>query len=119
MRITKSAPAFSMARESEMKTLNHHTEMTAHLRRKIAAEGIKARVRKWNNNGGIQVFTVAHNIEFTEAEQRYIRNLAKVNGLTSVRGLEIDVERMTDQHGMVFFTSRSSATDTRRRAASA
>ena len=92
-----------------MKTLSHHTETTAHLRKLIAAEGIKARVRKWDGKGGIQVFTTAYEISFTEAEQRFIRSAAKANGLTGVRGLEIDVERMTDGHGMVFFTSKESA----------
>lgn len=93
-----------------MKVLSHHSEMTAHLRKRIAAEGIKARVRKCpGHKTGIQVFPVAYGLEFTETEQRFIRNLAKINGLTLVRGLEIDVERMTDGHGMDFHTSETSA----------
>lgn len=93
-----------------MKTLSHHTDMTAHLRKLIAKEGIKARVRKTPGcKVSIQVFPVAYGLEFAEAEQRFIRTLAKVNGLTLVRGLEIDVERMTDGHGMSFHISPESA----------
>ena len=79
-------------------------EMTAHIRKRIKVAGIKARVRMTSGStGGIQVFPVAHEIEFTEDEQRQIRFLAKTNKLTCVRGVEIDVERMTDPHGMEFF----------------
>jgi hypothetical protein len=86
-----------------MRTINTHTETVAHLRKLVSKEGIKARVRKLvASTSGIQVFPTAYGIEFTEAEQRFIRNVAKINGLTLVRGMEIDVERMTDPHGMTF-----------------
>jgi hypothetical protein len=35
-------------------------------------------------------------VEFTEEEQREIRLIAKVNGLTHAQGLEIDIDQMTD-----------------------
>lgn len=73
------------------------TLMTKHLRHIIKRDGIKARVRKLaNSRNGIQIFPIAHDVRFTEDEQHQIRHMAKVNGLTLVRGLPIDVERMTD-----------------------
>lgn len=76
-------------------------EMTAHLRNRIKAAGIKARVRFLGRQ--IQVFPVAYGVEFSEADQHTIRFIAKVNKLTRVRGQEIDVDRMTDPHGMEFY----------------
>lgn len=76
-------------------------EMTAHLRNRIKAEGIKARVRFLGRS--IQVFPCAYGVEFSETEQRAIRFIAKVNKLTAIRGQEIDVDRMTDPHGMEFY----------------
>lgn len=93
-----------------MRTINTHTETVAHLRNLISKEGIKARVRKLaSSKSGFQVFPIAYGIEFTEAEQRFIRNVAKINGLTLVRGMEIDVERMTDPHGMEFYIPAAKA----------
>lgn len=78
-------------------------QMTAHLRGRISHEGIKARVRMAPGGGSIQVFPVAYDISFTEDEQRTIRFIAKVNKLTLVRGMEIQVEQMTDPSGMEFY----------------
>jgi len=75
-----------------------HKEMTSHIRTRVAASGIKARVMMRNYCGvrGIAVVTPAYEIQFTESEQREIRLIAKVNGLTRARGMEIDIELMTD-----------------------
>ena len=83
-----------------------HKEMTSHIRARVAASGIKARVMMRNYCGvrGIAVVVPAYEIEFTESEQREIRLIAKVNGLTHARGMEIDIERMTHpmQHNFEF-----------------
>jgi len=83
-----------------------HKEMTSHIRARVAASGIKARVmmRKYCGVRGIAVVTPAYEIEFTESEQREIRLIAKVNGLTHARRSEIDLDRMTDpmQHNFEF-----------------
>ena len=82
-------------------------EMTAHIRDRIKAVGIKAKVRKWDETptmgGFIQINVPAYEAEFSEHEQRAIRNIAAVNGLTLVRGQPIDVERMTDPKTMSFY----------------
>ena len=48
----------------------NHKEMTAHIRSRIKAAGIKARVRMMS--GGIQVYTPKYGVEFSEEEQRTI-----------------------------------------------
>lgn len=82
-------------------------EMTAHIRVRVKAAGIKARVRisPRRSEPGIQVFPPAHNIEFSEGEQRTIRMIGLANQLTFIRGLPIIIEQMTDPHGMEFFLS--------------
>lgn len=77
-------------------------QMTAHIRSRIKAAGIKARVRFWPN-GQIQVFGVTAQASFTEEEQREIRLIASVNRLTWVRGMAIDLEQMTNPHGFNFY----------------
>jgi hypothetical protein len=83
-----------------------HKEITKHIRTRVAASGIKARVMMRNYCGvrEIAVVTPAYEIEFTESEQREIRLIAKVNGLTHARRSEIDLGRMTDpmQHNFEF-----------------
>jgi len=79
-------------------------EMVRHIRGRIKHMGIRARVRQVpGSKFGIQVFTTGPRIEFTESEQRAIRELAVINGLTAIRGLPIDIERMTDPFGMNFY----------------
>lgn len=75
-----------------------HKDMTKHIRTRIGVADIKARVRMYVACGTryIQVFGSTHDAEFTEDQQRKIRMIAKVNGLTWVRGMEIDIEQMTD-----------------------
>lgn len=77
-------------------------EMTAHIRRRIKAAGIKARVRKFDDSRTIQVNAPAFGVEFTEDEQREIRHIAVCNRLTWVRGLPIVVEQMTNPSAFDF-----------------
>jgi hypothetical protein len=69
-----------------------HKEITAHLRKRIAVAGIKARVRLYEACGDryIQVSGATFEAEFSEEEQRTIRQIAKTNGLTFAQGMEID-----------------------------
>jgi hypothetical protein len=83
-----------------------HKEMTKHIRNRVAASGIKARVmmRNYCCVHGITVVTRAYDIEISESEQREIRLIAKANKLTGARGMEIDLDRMTDpmQHNFEY-----------------
>lgn len=81
-------------------------EMAKHIRKRIKAAGIKARVRKFDDNGCIQVNAPVYGVEFTEDEQREIRHIAKCNRLTLVRGLPIDVEQMTNPEAFNFYYQR-------------
>lgn len=79
-------------------------EMAAHIRDLIKKENIKARVRitaPYINS--IQVFTRKYEDNFSAHEQRIIRNIAKCNGLTLVRGMPINVEQMTDPKHFEFY----------------
>lgn len=81
------------------------TALAKHIRGRVKASGIKARVRiAPGSRDCIQVFPPAYEIHFTEAEQREIRLIAVVNGMTLVRGMPIAIEQMTDPCGMNFYT---------------
>lgn len=79
------------------------TQVTAHIRNRVKHAGIKARVRVAPGGGSIQVFAPAYGVEFSEAEQREIRLIAKCNRLTWVRGMEIDIEQMTNPAEFSFY----------------
>lgn len=83
----------------------NHKELTAHIRNRIKVAGIKARVCMQESCGNkvIVVYGTAYEINFTEEEQRTIRLIAKTNRLTWVRGMEIDIERMTDPKCFKFY----------------
>lgn len=68
-----------------------HKAMTAHIRKRIKHEGIAARVRMVEACGSriIQVFGVTYEALWNERELRLIARIARVNGLTFVRGIEI------------------------------
>jgi hypothetical protein len=86
-----------------MTTENRITEMAAHIRHLVKREGIKARVRVTPGYSSIQVFPPKYEIEFSNEEQRKIRFIADCNKLTLVQGMKIDINRMTDPHGMQFY----------------
>lgn len=75
-----------------------YKEMTTHIRHRIKVAGIAARVRMFEacQVQYIQVFSTDYAVKFTDDQQRVIRDIAKVNGLTWVRGLEIKIEQMTN-----------------------
>lgn len=65
-------------------------EVVAHLRSRIANEGIKARCRCMPGSvDGIQIFPVAARLEFDADTQAFIRRLAMAHDLTAVRGLPV------------------------------
>jgi hypothetical protein len=86
-----------------MSTLNH-AEMTAHIRNRIKAAGIKARVRAQScGSASIQVNTPVYGQEFSSADQRAIRHIALCNKLTLVRGMEIIIEQDTNPFEFNFY----------------
>lgn len=75
----------------------NHKEMTAHIRRRLKASGIKAKCSLYDSCGyhWIRVCTPTFGSRFTDGQQKEINLIAKVNGLTKAQGLEIDIERAT------------------------
>lgn len=69
-----------------------HKEMTAHIRKRMKAMKIPARVRMTDICGveGIQVFVKKYGDKWTDAQRREIAICAKANRLTEARGSEID-----------------------------
>ena len=94
-----------MATMTEARPLNH-AEMTAHIRKRLRAAGIKAHVRKQSDGGGplirIEVADRDPDVRFTDEEQREILIIVSANGLTGARGSAIDINRMTYGWGGVF-----------------
>lgn len=72
----------------------NHKEMTAHIRNRVKAYGVKASVRKYSACGvqWIQVSVPSPGARFEESEIKQIALIAKTNGLTFARGLEVDPE---------------------------
>jgi hypothetical protein len=85
------------------------TQQTAHIRSRIKHAGIKARVRIAPGGGALQVVAPAADAKFSADEQRQIQLIAKCNGFTFVRGLEIDLERTTNPHCFSFYGGASCA----------
>lgn len=84
-----------------------HKEITAHLRKRIKAAGIKAKC-KMQEHCGYMVVAVdvpAYDVVFTEAQQHAIKLAAKVNKLTFAQGMEIDLARSTNPQGFKFYFS--------------
>ena len=71
-----------------------HKEMTAHIRNRLKAQRIPARVRLYTACGTryIQVNTVAYEARWSDEERRAIAICADVNGLTGAQGGKIDPE---------------------------
>lgn len=84
----------------------NHKEMTQHIRNRIKAAGIKARCKMQDGCSGnrvIYVFAPAYGVEFSEADQRTVRLIAKTNRLTWVQGMEINLEQMTNPNEFHFY----------------
>lgn len=99
-----------------MKTLSEqtriaevHKEMCSHIRNRVKVAGIKSRVsiREACGVRYIQVSIVDFAVKFTDEQQRLIREIAKVNGLTWNRGGEIIVDQMTNPDTFQFVFSAS------------
>lgn len=80
-----------------------NTTQAAHIRNRISAAGIKARVRIAPGGGSLQVLAPAYGVVFSEEDQRQIRLIAKCNRLTWVRGMEINIEQMTNPQSFSFY----------------
>ena len=83
-----------------------NTAAATHIRNRVKAAGIVARVRVAPGGGCIQVFAPAFGVKFTEEEQRQIRLIGKCNGFTWVRGMEIDIEQMTNPDSFNFYAGK-------------
>lgn len=83
-----------------------HKQMTKHIRNRIKRAGVKANVRMQKGLGNdriIQINTIEYGLEFTQEEQRTIRQIAKTNRLTHVMGVEIVVEQDTNPFDFNFY----------------
>ena len=83
---------------SNTNTAANHKETTAHFCKRMKHHGIKASVSKYTSCGvnWIRVSVPSPDAEFSEDQQRQIRLTAKNIGLTFSRGLEINIEQMTN-----------------------
>lgn len=83
----------------------NHRELTQHIRGRIKAAGIKARVNMDVCCGSkkIIVYVTEPRAVFTDEEQRTIRLIAQCNRLTWVRGMQIDIEQMTNPQQFNFY----------------
>lgn len=79
------------------------TQTAAHIRSRIKHAGIKARVRVAPGGGVVQVIAPTAEARFSDDDQRTIRFIAKCNRMTWVRGLEIDIEQMTNPAEFNFY----------------
>ena len=75
-----------------------HKEMTAHIRGRLKHEGIPARCRLFEACGSlcIQIFGKTYETRFTREQGFLIGRIARVNGLTFVRGIPVTEEHCAD-----------------------
>lgn len=80
---------------------------TKHIRGRLKAAGIKAKCRCYLSCGSqwITINVPTYEAEFSDQEQRSIRTIAQVNGLTFARNEAIEVERMTNPKEFHFVSS--------------
>lgn len=80
-----------------MTTLLNYKEMTAHIRSRLKASGIKAKCKMSQYCGvkAIYITPVTFNDRFSESEQKEILLIAKTNKLTLAKGCEINLDQMT------------------------
>jgi hypothetical protein len=79
-------------------------ETAAKIRATLKDQGIRARVRiAPGSKTEVQVYAIAHGVEFSEDHQRAIRTLGVSMGLTWVRGLPIVIEQMTNPFNFNFY----------------
>ena len=85
-----------------------HKEITAHIRKRLKAAGIKAKCKMVSFCGcdTVQVAVAKFDARFTSEEIREFVTAAKVNGMTGSRGMELDIEHeasLTDKIQWNFF----------------
>jgi len=96
--------------------MTNFKQMTAHIRNRLKHERIPARVRMVTSCGCsmIQVFGVTHDARWTPEQLAMIGRIARVNGLTFVRGIPVTEEhcaQMTDRAFFEFEYGRFSAAE--------
>jgi aerobic-type carbon monoxide dehydrogenase small subunit (CoxS/CutS family) len=71
-----------------------HKEITAHIRKRLKAAGIKAKCKMQSYCGSdtVMVAVPAYEARFTSEQIREFVTAAKVNGMTGCRGIELDIE---------------------------
>ena len=71
-----------------------HKEITAHIRKRLKAAGIKAKCKMVSFCGckTVQVAVPTYESRFTSEQIREFVTAAKVNGMTASRGMELDIE---------------------------
>jgi hypothetical protein len=86
------AGAYCWGMENETTNQMTHAEITKHIRSRIKKAGIKASVRKITICGTprVSVSVASYNQNFTLDEQKMINRIARVNGATLIRGIEIE-----------------------------
>lgn len=69
----------------------NHKEMTAHIRKRLAKAGVKARckMRELNGHKMVSIDSPSYGVEFSKEDQSKIVLIVKVNKLTGIRGLPI------------------------------
>jgi hypothetical protein len=82
-----------------------HKEMTAHIRNRLKVCDIPARCRMNEACGFrmIQVFGVTHEARWTAEQAKMIGRIARVNGLTFVRGMPVDEDHCSTMTGRAYF----------------
>ena len=96
-----------MRGKQTMRAATINAALAAHIRHRVKTAGVKARVRISPGGGSLQVVAPAYDAPFTNDEQREIRLIAKCNGLSWVRGVEIDIEQMTNPSEFHFYAAVS------------
>jgi hypothetical protein len=84
--------AYCRGMENETTKQMSHAEITKHIRSRIKKAGIKASVRKMVICGTprVSVSVASYNQNFTLDEQKMIKRIARVNGATLIRGIEVE-----------------------------
>ena len=83
----------------------NHKEITAQVRKEIKAAGVNALVKMQDSCGSkvIRVDAKAYGVEFSDCDQEKVRGIAISNGLSWVRGLEIEVSQNTNPFNFSFY----------------
>lgn len=81
----------------------NHKDITAHIRKRLKAAGIKAKCKMVSFCGcdTVQVAVPSFESRFTSNQIREFVTAAKVNGLTGSRGMELDVEHESSLTGKI------------------